>query len=141
MITIVDNIFDVFAAEVQYHKSCWKNYTRLLCDDDHNSHIHNVEILEAKKMFLKHVQKVNLELQEPRTLQGLAEDYKTVLHNFGFSTNSLKSEALKTLIQKEFEDDVRFHLQHHRNQSTLVYDNRAGGDCIEAAIYSCGCKW
>ena len=47
MIAVVDNISDVFAAEVRYHKSCWKKYTRpvrLLCDDDQNSHIHIVEI-------------------------------------------------------------------------------------------------
>ena len=26
-------------------------------------------------------------------------------------------------------------MRYHRNQSTLVYDNRAGGSYIEAAIY------
>ena len=35
----------------------------LLCDD-----VHNVEILKVKQMFLKHLQKVILELNEPRTL-------------------------------------------------------------------------
>ena len=89
-------------------------------------------------MFLKHIQKVIPELHEPRTLQDLLEDYKTILHNSGFPTNSVKSAAIKTLMQKEFGDDVGFHLQHHRNQSTLVYDNRAGVCHIEAAIYSLG---
>ena len=67
MITVVGDTSDVFvAAEVRYHKNCSKNYTRtvdLLCDDDQNSHIHNVEILEVNQMFLKHVQKVILELK------------------------------------------------------------------------------
>ena len=35
-------------------------------------------------MFLKHVQMVILELNKLRTLQGLLEDYKTILHIFGF---------------------------------------------------------
>ena len=35
-------------------------------------------------------------------------------------------------------NDVGLHLRYHRNQSTLVYDNRAGGNYIEAAIYSQG---
>ena len=51
MITVADNASDVFAPEVRYHKSCWKNYTTpvgLLCDDDQNSHNHNVEILDVK---------------------------------------------------------------------------------------------
>ena len=46
MVTVADNTSDVFAAEVRCHKSCWKNYTRpvgLLCDDNQNSYIHNVE--------------------------------------------------------------------------------------------------
>ena len=135
--TIVDNTSDVFATEVRYHKSCWKNYTRpvgLLCDDNQNSHIRNVEILEVKQM-LKHAQKVILELNEPRTLLGLLENN---LNNFEILTNSVKSAAIKTLTQKEFGDDVRFHLQYQRNQSTLVYDNRAGFSYIEAAIYSWG---
>ena len=105
----------------------------LLCDD-----VHNVEILKVKQMFLKHLQKVILELNEPRTLQGLLEDYKTILHNLGFSTYSVKSAAIKTLIQKEFGDDVGFHLQYHRNQGTLVYDNGAGGSYIETTIYPWG---
>ena len=104
MVTFVNNRSDVFAAEVQYPKSCWKNYTRPvgLCDDEQNSHIHNVEILEVKQMFLKHVRKVILELNEPRTIQGLLADYKTILHNFGFPTNSVKPAAIKTLIQKDW---------------------------------------
>ena len=61
-------------------------------------------------MFLKHVQKVILELNKPRTLQGLLKDYKTILHNFGFPTNSVKSAAINILIQKEFGDHVGFHL-------------------------------
>ena len=87
-------------------------------------------------MFLKHVRKVILELNERRTLQWLLEDYKTILHNFGFSTNSVKSAAIKTLIPKEFGDDVGFHLRYHRNQSTLVYDNRTGGSYIETGLQS-----
>ena len=35
-------------------------------------------------MFVKYVQKVILELNELRKLQGLLEDYKTILHNFDF---------------------------------------------------------
>ena len=111
----------------------------LLCDDDQNSHIQNVEIFEVKQMLLKHLQKIILELNEPRTLQGLLEDYNTILHNFGFPTNSVKFAAIKTLIQKEFGDDVGFHLRYQRNRSTLAYNNSAGGNYIEAVgIYSWG---
>ena len=92
MITVIDNTSDVFIAEIRYHKSRWKSYIKPvgLCVGDQSSHIHNLKILEVKQMFLKHVQKVILELNEPRTLQGLLEDYKTILHNFGFPTNSVK---------------------------------------------------
>ena len=111
VITVIDNTADVFVAEVQYHKFCWKNYqfprsVGLLCDGSQNSHIHNLEIFEIKQMFLKHVQKVILELNEPRTFRGLLKDYKTILLNFGLRTNSVKSAAIKALIQKEFGDDV-----------------------------------
>ena len=34
------------------------------------------------------------------------KDYKTILINFGIRTNSVKSAAIKALIQKEFGDDV-----------------------------------
>ena len=70
-------------------------------------------------MFVKYVQKVILELNELRKLQGLLEDYKTILHNFEFSTNSVKSAPIKILIHKDFGGNVGFHLQYHRNQSTL----------------------
>ena len=82
--------------------------------------------------------KVILDLNEPRTLQWLLEDCKTILHNFGFPANSVKSAGIKTLIQKQFGDDVGFHLWHQRNQCAVVYDNRAGGSYIDAAIYSWG---
>ena len=140
MITVIGNTSDVFVTEVRYHKSCWKSYTRpvgLLCDDDQNSRIHNAEILEVKQMFLKHVQKVILELNEPKTLQDLLEDSKAILHNFGFPTKSVKSAVIKTLIQKEYGDNVGFHLRYHRNQSALLYDKTAASSYIEAAI----CSW
>ena len=63
---------------------------------------------------------------------------KTILHNFEFPTNSVKSAAIKTIIQKEFGDDIEFDLRYLRTQSTLVYGNKEGGCYIEAAIYSCG---
>ena len=64
--------------------------------------------------------------------------HKTILHNFGFPTNSVKSAAIKTIIQKEFGDDIEFHSRYLTTQSTLVYGNKAGGCYIEAAIYSWG---
>ena len=88
-------------------------------------------------MFLKHVQKIILELNEPKTLQELLEDSKAILHNFGFPTKSVKSAVIKTLIQNEYGDNVGFHLRYHRNQSALVYDKRAAGSYTEAAI----CSW
>ena len=57
MITVIDNTA-VFAAEVRYHKSYWKNYTRpvgLLCNDHQSSHMYNVEILQVKRIFSKNV--------------------------------------------------------------------------------------
>ena len=62
---------------------------------------------------------------------------KTILHNFEFPTNSVKSAAIKTIIQKEFGDDIEFHLRYLTVQSTLVYGNKAGCH-IQAAIYSWG---
>ena len=52
-------------------------------------------------------------------LSGLLEDYKTILQDLGFPTNSVKCGTIKTIIQKEFGDDVGFQLQYRTNPSTL----------------------
>ena len=42
------------------------------------------------------------------------------------------------MLQKEFKDQPGFHNRLLKNQSTLVYDTKAGGSYVEAAINSWG---
>ena len=98
MITVIGNASDVFYCwSTISQKLLEKLHKSLLFDDGQNSQIHNAEILKVKQMFLKHVQKVILELNEPRTLQGLLEDYKTILHNFH---DSFKNKSNKIRLQQ-----------------------------------------
>ena len=65
--------------------------------------------MSVLQLFLKHVHEVILDLNEPRTLQGLLLDYSDILHNFGYDESSTKSSTIKQMIEKEFKNKIRFH--------------------------------
>ena len=104
-----------------------------------NTHLQSyVCLAEVRQLFLKHVHKVILDLNEPRTLQGLLLDYNNILHNFGYDESSTKSGTIKQMIEKEFKNKIRFHDRFVKNTSIIVYNASAGGSYIEAAINSWG---
>ena len=76
ILTVIANTTDPFDVEIRYHRSCWKKFISLIYHEDINSmpniHLQSyVHLAEVRQLFLKHVHKVILDLNEPRTLQGL----------------------------------------------------------------------
>ena len=88
-------------------------------------------------MFFKHVRCVIFDHHEFRTLQGLLHDYKKLLKNFEFEPNT-KSSTIKSMLEREFQDTIGFHIRYQKNESSLLYDTAGGGSYIEAAINSWG---
>jgi len=139
ILTIIDAIPDPFAAEIRYHRSCWKKYVSpSKSSEDGQLHVQDIRLSEVREMFFKHVRLVVFEEHELRTLQSLLSDYKALLRNFGFDPSGKKSSNIKEMLQKEFGENIGFHDRHRKNESTLVYDTSAGGSYTEAAIYSLG---
>lgn len=141
ILSVIDSTPDPFASEIRYHRSCWVKYVKPFYKSSGSSsdqmHLQNVRLTEVREMFFKHVRKVVLEMNEPRTLQGLLVEYNQISSNFGFESVT-KTSTIKQMLQNEFKDKIGFHDRFHKNQSTIAYDASAGGSYIEAAIYSWG---
>ena len=141
ILTVIANTTDPFAVEIRYHRSCWKKFISPIYENNNsmpNIHLQSyVHLAEVRQLFLKHVHKVILDLNEPRTLQGLLLDYNNILHNF-FCESSTKSSTIKQVIEKEFKNKIGFHDRFIKNTSTIVYNASAGGSYIEVAINSWG---
>ena len=143
ILTVIANTTDPFAVEIRYHRSCWKKFISLIYHEDNismpNIHLQSyVRLAEIHQLFLKHVHKVILDLNEPRTLQELLLDYNNILHNFGYDESSTKSSTIKQVIEKEFKNKIGFHDRFVKNTSTIVYNASAGESYIEAASNSWG---
>ena len=143
ILTVIANTTDPFAVEIGYHGSCWKKYISQIYHEDKNSmqniHLQSyVRLAEVREMFFKHVHRVILDLNEPRTLQGLLLDYNNIMHNFGYDENITKSSTIKQMIVKAFKNKIGFHDHFVKNTSTIVYNASTGGSYIEAAINSWG---
>ena len=110
---------------------------RVLSDEDH-IHVQNVSLIEAKYLFLRHVQKVIFKEHEIRTLQSLLKEYKRIVENYNRSAYGVKSNFLKTLLIREYEGSIGFHVQHQKNKSEVVYDKRSISSYVEAAISCMG---
>jgi len=80
MLTFIAATSDPFATEVRYHVSCWKKNIRkvYMNDDENDEEMHGVTTQEVKQQFFNHVRTRIIELNEPRTLQGLLLDYKSL---------------------------------------------------------------
>ena len=140
--TLISSCTDPFAQEIYYHKYCWTTYiTRNLYNDDYyNEPPSSTSKDDIQKMFLDHVKDVIIDRNEPRTLQGLLEDYNSLSEKFG-SKNTLSQKStshLKTLLETKFGTQIGFHERFHRNRSTIVYSAVEGGSFIECAINSWG---
>ena len=94
ILAVIDAVNDPFASEIRYHRSCWKKYIRPLYDseecDDSKLHLQNVRFVEVQHMFFQHIHSSVLQMHEPRTLQGLLQDYNNLMRNYGFDVSSIK---------------------------------------------------
>ena len=138
ILAVIDAVNDLFASEIMYHRSCWKKYIRPLCDseecDDSRLHLQNVRFVEVHHMIFQHIRSSVLQMHEPRTLQGLLQDYNNLMRNYSFDVLSIKTSRIKQLLKEQFGNKLGFHDRYHKNQSTIVYDTTARGSYIEAAI-------
>ena len=135
---LVDSISDVFAADVRYHHSCWMKYiTNNLVDSTTSMHLQNVTQSEMRNIFFRKVDSVIFGSHEIRTLQSLLEDYKQVSLEYGFSVGSMKTSYVKELLVEEYGESIGFHATSRRS-SEFVYDRKAGGSYIDAALNSFG---
>ena len=140
--TLISTISDFHAAigmEIRYHRKCYlENITNAEQMNDENSqHLQNVNLREAQSIFFLHVKKVIFDDHEFRTLQNLLSDYNRIVSNHGFNT-VVRSSYLKELMIREFGDDIGFYERTQRNVSELVYDKKAAGTYVEAALLSLG---
>ena len=137
ILAVINAIHDPFAAEIRYHRSCWRKYVLTGRQDDAEKlHVQDVCQSEIKQLFIKHVRSVVFQQHELRTSQSLLADYNALLRKCGFDPVSTKSTYIKEILQKEFGTDIGFHDWLRKNESILVYDTRGG--YIEAAFYSLG---
>ena len=104
----VINTTDAFAAEIRYHQKCWNRYCKNVYTTDESStnHIQNVRSAEVKTMFIEHVRKVIFELNEPRTLLGLLQDFKDMYGNYGFDVTATKSSYIKIILHPELDSTI-----------------------------------
>jgi len=84
-----------------------------------------------------HIKKVIFDDHEFRTLQNLLCDYKRMISNYGHNA-IVRSSYVKELLIREFGDDIGFYEKKQRNASELVYDKKAAGTYVEAALLSLG---
>ena len=142
ILSVMDSTEDPFAAEIRYHRSRWKKYVNPLYHSDQDAdsvlHLQGVRHAEVRQMFSKHVRHTVLEMTEPRTLIGLLLDYQNFMRNFGFDASAVKTSSIKQMLLDEFHDKIGFHDRYHKNKSTIVYNTSAGGNYVEAPIYSWG---
>ena len=93
---------------------------------------------DIEKVFLDHVKKVVIDRHEPRTLQGLLEDYNSIIEKHNQDKVCQRSATLKALLQDKFGSQLGFHERFHINKNTIVYNADLGGSYIECAINSWG---
>ena len=73
---------DPFAANIHYHKRCWDKYISNISTKKRREHVQGVTSKEVDAVFIDHVQRKVCQLNEPRTLKGLLNDYHNFLFDF-----------------------------------------------------------
>ena len=84
------------------------------------------------------MQRTVCQLNEPWTLEGLLNDDHNFLFDLRGEEKVYKALYIKTLISEEFKDQVIFHNQYQKNESTLVFSRCGGGSFLESALNSWG---
>lgn len=132
--SLIETTPDPFANEIRYHHSCWMKYVQSRNSAD-AIHLQDVTRDEVKRMFIGHVHKVIIEMNEPRSLQGLLTDYIELHSNFGYDVKNTRTSTIKEIIGSQPEmKTVHFHSRFQRNKSDIVYNSEVGGSFIEAAL-------
>lgn len=140
--TLIASIPDcetAFGWEIRYHRGCWRDYISHAkpLSDEVTQHLQNVNLREAQAIFFNHVRQAIFENHEFRTVQSLLQDYQRIISNHGHDTK-IKSSYVKEILLKEFEEDIGFHKSSQQNVSEMVFDIRAAGSYVEAALSSLG---
>ena len=82
----MDSTPDPFAADILYHKSCWiEHVLHNLNNQLKDSHLQNINIDHARKLFFHHVVEVIFRNREIRQLQWLLSNYKLVVGDYGLA--------------------------------------------------------
>ena len=139
LISSIPDCHNAFGLEIRYHRKCWleniSNKDPLT--DESSQHLQKVNFREAQALFFEYIQQVIFRDHEIRTLQSILQEYNRILSNYGHDSK-VKSSYLKEILIKEFQGDIGFQERTQRNMSEIVYDTRAAGTYIEAALLSLG---
>ena len=101
-------------------------------------HVKGVTSEEVDAVFIDQVQRTVCQLNEPRTLKGLLNDYHNFLFDLRGEEKVYKTSYIKTLISEEFKDQIIFHNRYQKNESTLVFSLCERGSFLESALNSWG---
>ena len=85
----------------------------LFSGEDH-IHLQNVFLIEAKYLFFRHDQKVIFEEHEIRSLQSLLKEYMAIMENYNHIVVRLNSSFLKTLLIREYGENIGLQIRHQR---------------------------
>ena len=126
-----------FAADIHYQKS-WDKYISNISAKKRREHVQDVTCKEVDTVFIDHVQRTVCQLNEPRTLKGLLNDYHNFLFDIRGEEKVYKTSYSKTVVSEEFKDQTIFHNRCQKNESTLVLNLCGGGSFLESALNSWG---
>ena len=101
-------------------------------------HVKGVTSEEVDAVFIDQMQRTVCQLNEPRTLKGLLNDYHNFLFDLRGEEKVYKTSYIKTLISEEFKDQIIFHNRYQKNESTLVFSSCGEGSFLESALNSWG---
>ena len=124
--------------DIHYHKTCWDKYISNISTKKRREHVQGVTSKEVDAVFIDHVQRTVCQLNEPRTLKGLLNDYHNFLFVLRGEEKVYKTSYIKTFISEEFKDQIIFHNRYQINESTLVFSRCGGGSFLESALNSWG---
>ncbi|CAB3996276.1 Hypothetical predicted protein [Paramuricea clavata] len=127
---------DCSCIEVQYHKSCYNDYVRVLKGNDSVGEKKTNFFSEHKagydafcKIVIKERLEVNCEILRLTKLQQLL--LKHIQLEERVHLENIRSDMLRVRLQRDFEQLV-FHIPSRRNESTIVYcQNVTAGDIAQ----------
>ena len=139
LIASIPDCYTAFGLEIRYHRKCWRDNVSSVkpLTDENSQHLQHINLREAQVIFFEIVQQIIFTDHEFRTLQSLLRDYIRIISNYGHNSN-VKSSYVKDILIKEFGDHIAFYERQQRNLSDIVYDNKAAGSYVEAALLSLG---